>query len=57
MYVFVFRSAGAVDDHMEDALHNAMGQWHKFTANVSLVLFGFVKMGCLHDDSGYHMLL
>ena len=28
-------SAGAVDDHMEDALHNAMGQWHKFTANVS----------------------
>ena len=35
---------------MEDALHNAMGQWHKFTSNVSLVLFGFVKLGCLHGD-------
>ncbi|CAL8267009.1 unnamed protein product [Lota lota] len=29
-------SAGAVDDHMEDALHNAMGQWHKCTTNVGL---------------------
>ncbi|KAK0148736.1 Methyl-CpG-binding domain protein 5 [Merluccius polli] len=29
-------SAGAVNDRMEDAVHDAMGQWNKLTANIGL---------------------
>lgn len=31
------QSAGAVNDRVEDAVHDAMGQWNKLTANVSVM--------------------